>query len=56
MIGSREEAARCMQNVIRRTVMVSSLRQAASGLLAVGGINSTRYLASKMRKAWKSWT
>ncbi|XP_043810726.1 phosphatidate cytidylyltransferase, mitochondrial isoform X2 [Manihot esculenta] len=56
LIGSREEAARCMQNVIRRTVMVSSLRQAASGLLAVGGINSTRYLASKMRKAWKSWT
>ncbi|XP_021666810.1 uncharacterized protein LOC110654974 isoform X2 [Hevea brasiliensis] len=56
MISSREEAARCMQKVLRRTVMVSSLRQAVSGLLAVGGINATRYVASKMHKAWKSWT
>ncbi|KAF2287086.1 hypothetical protein GH714_038066 [Hevea brasiliensis] len=56
VISSREEAARCMQKVLRRTVMVSSLRQAVSGLLAVGGINATRYVASKMHKAWKSWT
>ncbi|XP_031250761.1 uncharacterized protein LOC116108658 [Pistacia vera] len=54
--GSREEAAKCMQKVLRRTVMVSSARQAVSGLLAVGGINATRYLANKMQKAWKSWT
>ncbi|KAJ0016799.1 hypothetical protein Pint_11923 [Pistacia integerrima] len=56
IIGSREEAAKCMQKVLRRTVMVSSARQAVSGLLAVGGINATRYLANKMQKAWKSWT
>lgn len=56
VIGSREEAARSMQRVIRRTVMVSSARQAVSGFLAAGGINATRYLANKVRKAWKSWT
>ncbi|KDP46792.1 hypothetical protein JCGZ_11163 [Jatropha curcas] len=56
MIDSREEAKKCMQKVLRRTVMVSSVRQAVSGLLSVGGINATRYLASKMRKALKSWT
>ncbi|KAJ0082260.1 hypothetical protein Patl1_12122 [Pistacia atlantica] len=56
IIGSREEAAKCMQKVLRQTVMVSSARQAVYGLLAVGGINATRYLANKMRKAWKSWT
>ncbi|CAK7335932.1 unnamed protein product [Dovyalis caffra] len=55
VIGSREEAARCMQKVLRRTVMVSSARQAVSGFLATGGINATRYLASKVRKASKSW-
>lgn len=54
--GSREEAARSMQRIIRRTVMVSSARQAVSGFLAAGGINATRYLANKVRKAWKSWT
>ncbi|XP_050233715.1 uncharacterized protein LOC126682168 isoform X1 [Mercurialis annua] len=56
VISSREEAARCMQKVVRRTVMISSARQAISGLLAAGGINGTRYLASKVCKAWKSWT
>ncbi|XP_031248700.1 phosphatidate cytidylyltransferase, mitochondrial-like [Pistacia vera] len=56
IIGSREEAAKCIQKVLRRTVMVSSARQAVSGLLAVGGINATRYLANKMQKAWTSWT
>ena len=55
LIGSREEAAKCMQNVLRRTVMVSSTRQAVSGLLAVGGVNAVRYLGNKMCKAWKSW-
>lgn len=55
VIGSREEAARSMQKIIRRTVMVSSARQAVSGFLAAGGINATRYLANKVRKAWKSW-
>ncbi|KAF5475342.1 hypothetical protein F2P56_007154 [Juglans regia] len=53
-IGSREEAAKCMQKVLRRTVMVSSARQAVSGLLTVGGVNAVRYLSNKMRKAWKS--
>ncbi|WCJ35396.1 Phosphatidate cytidylyltransferase mitochondrial [Euphorbia peplus] len=56
VIGSREEAARCMQRVLKRTVMVSSARQAVSGLMVAGGINASRYLASKVRKAWKSWT
>ncbi|KAK9282568.1 hypothetical protein L1049_005489 [Liquidambar formosana] len=56
VIGSREEAATCMQKVVRRIVMVSSARQAVSGLLAVGGVNAARYLGSKMHKAWKSWT
>lgn len=55
LIGSREEAAKCMQKVLRRTVMVSSTRQAVSGLLAVGGVNAVRYLGNKMCKAWKSW-
>lgn len=34
--------------------MVSSARQAVSGLLAAGGVNACRYLANKMSKAWKS--
>lgn len=56
VVGSREEAAECMRGVLRRKVMVSSARQAASGLLAVGGVNAIRYLANKMEKAWNSWT
>ncbi|XP_065862545.1 uncharacterized protein [Euphorbia lathyris] len=56
IIRSREDAARCMQRIVRRTVMVSSARQAVSGLMVAGGINATRYLASKVSKAWKSWT
>lgn len=55
-ISSREEAAKCMQKILKRKVMVSSARQGISGLLAVGGVNGIRYLASKMNKAWKSWT
>ncbi|XP_017970698.1 PREDICTED: phosphatidate cytidylyltransferase, mitochondrial isoform X2 [Theobroma cacao] len=56
VIGSREEAAKCMQKVLRRTVMVSSARQALSGLLTVGGIKAARYVTNKMEKAWRSWT
>ncbi|KAI4305366.1 hypothetical protein L6164_028736 [Bauhinia variegata] len=54
-ISSREEAAKCLQRILRQKVMVSSTRQAVSGLLAVGGVNATRYLAKKIRKAWNSW-
>ncbi|MCI93493.1 MMP37-like protein, partial [Trifolium medium] len=28
---------------------------AISGLLAVGGVGATRYVANKINKAWKSW-
>ncbi|KAK6931962.1 Phosphatidate cytidylyltransferase, mitochondrial [Dillenia turbinata] len=56
VINSREEIVRCMQTVVRRIVMVSSARQAVSGILAVGGVNAARYLGRKMSKAWKSWT
>ncbi|CAN1239539.1 Phosphatidate cytidylyltransferase, mitochondrial [Linum grandiflorum] len=42
VLSSREEAARSMQKVLRRTVMVSSLRQAVSGVLAAGGMNADR--------------
>ncbi|CAL9024750.1 unnamed protein product [Prunus brigantina] len=55
VIGSKDEAAICMQTILRRKVMVSSARQAVSGLLAAGGINAMRYLGAKMSKAWKSW-
>ncbi|MED6217597.1 hypothetical protein PIB30_019188 [Stylosanthes scabra] len=54
-ITSREQAAACLERILRRKVMVSSARQAISGLLAVGGVNATRYLAKKVNKAWKSW-
>ncbi|KAH7836574.1 hypothetical protein Vadar_003021 [Vaccinium darrowii] len=56
VIGSREEAAECMRKIVRRRVMVSSARQAVSGLLTVGAVSGVRYLANKMHKAWKSWT
>ncbi|XP_016651731.1 PREDICTED: phosphatidate cytidylyltransferase, mitochondrial-like [Prunus mume] len=55
VIGSKDEAAKCMQTILRRKVMVSSARQAVSGLLAAGGITAMRYLGAKMSKAWKSW-
>ena len=44
-----------MQTILKRKVMVSSARQAVSGLLAVGGVHGMRYLGAKMRKAWNSW-
>uniref|UniRef100_A0A2N9H2S4 Phosphatidate cytidylyltransferase, mitochondrial n=1 Tax=Fagus sylvatica TaxID=28930 RepID=A0A2N9H2S4_FAGSY len=50
LIGSREEAAKCMQKVLRRTVMVSSTRQAVSGLLAVGGVNAVREVFTRINK------
>ncbi|EXB66780.1 hypothetical protein L484_003873 [Morus notabilis] len=53
-IRSREEGAKCMQNILRRKVMVSSARQAVSGLLAVGAVNGMRYVGRKIRKAWES--
>lgn len=34
--------------------MVSSARQAVSGLLTAGGINAGKYVAKKIQKAWKS--
>ncbi|XP_043720038.1 phosphatidate cytidylyltransferase, mitochondrial [Telopea speciosissima] len=56
VVNSREEAAECMRKVVRRTVMVSSMRQAISGFLGVGGVNAIRYISKKMGKAWRSWT
>lgn len=53
--SSREGAANCLQRILRRRVMVSSARQAVSGLLAAGGVNATMYVANKINKAWKSW-
>ncbi|CAB4316506.1 unnamed protein product [Prunus armeniaca] len=35
VIGSKDEAAKCMQTILQRKVMVSSARQAVSGLLAL---------------------
>ncbi|KAF9593869.1 hypothetical protein IFM89_025660 [Coptis chinensis] len=53
-IASREEAASCMQKVLRRIVLVSSTRQAISGVLAAGGVHAAQYLSNKMSKWWKS--
>ncbi|GFY80427.1 hypothetical protein Acr_01g0002360 [Actinidia rufa] len=39
VIGSREEAAECMRKIVRHKVMVSSARQAVSGLLMVGAVH-----------------
>ncbi|XP_050944451.1 uncharacterized protein LOC103484252 isoform X6 [Cucumis melo] len=55
LVQSRKEVADCMQRVLRRKVMVSSARQAVSGVLAVGGAKAAKYLASKICKAWRSW-
>nr|ACU24231.1 unknown [Glycine max] len=54
-VSAREVAANCLQRILRQRVMVSSARQAISGLLAVGGVNATRYLFKKVSKAWRSW-
>lgn len=55
VIGSKEQAAECMNRLVRRKVMLSSTRQAVAGLLTAGAIHGVRYVANKMRKAWKSW-
>ncbi|KAG8385077.1 hypothetical protein BUALT_Bualt03G0004000 [Buddleja alternifolia] len=55
VIRSKEEAAECMQKILRRKVMFSSGRQAVAGLLTVGAVHGLRYLGRKMNKAWKSW-
>lgn len=55
VIGSKEQAAECMKRLVRRKVMVSSTRQAIAGLLTAGAVHGVRYVANKMRKAWKSW-
>ncbi|XP_025885241.1 uncharacterized protein [Solanum lycopersicum] len=55
VIGSKEQAAECMQRLVRRKVMFSSTRQAVAGLLTAGAVHGVRYVANKMRKAWKSW-
>lgn len=54
LVSSREEAANCLSRSLRHKVMVSSVRQAASGVLTAGGVNAARYLVKKMSKAWKS--
>ncbi|KAG1366304.1 phosphatidate cytidylyltransferase, mitochondrial [Cocos nucifera] len=53
-VSSREVAAKCVRKALRRLVMVSSARQAVSGVLAAGGVNAARYLGKKISKAWKS--
>ncbi|CAO2826898.1 unnamed protein product [Amaranthus hypochondriacus] len=55
IIKSRAEAANCLERIIRRKVMVSSVRQAVSGVLAAGVARSALYLAKKTQKAWNSW-
>ncbi|XP_029124345.2 uncharacterized protein [Elaeis guineensis] len=55
-VSSREVAAKCVRKALRRLVMVSSARQAVSGVLAAGGVNAARYLGKKISKAWKSRT
>lgn len=55
VISSRKEAAECMRKIVRHRVMVSSARQAVSGLLTAGAVLGVRYLSNKMHKAWKSW-
>ncbi|GAB2268844.1 hypothetical protein Dimus_003787 [Dionaea muscipula] len=54
-IRSRGDAAACLRKILRCKVMASSMRQAFSGLLTAGGVRASRYLMSKIGKAWKSW-
>ncbi|KAL5203577.1 hypothetical protein ABZP36_008448 [Zizania latifolia] len=56
VVSSKDVAATCVRKALRRRVMVSSARQAMSGLLASGGAVAVRYLGKKMSKAWKSRT
>lgn len=52
--SSKDMAATCVRKSLRRRVMVSSARQAVSGLLASGGVVAARYLGKKIAKAWNS--
>lgn len=54
IISSRDQAAGRILKALRRAVLVSSVRQAVSGLIVTGGVNASRYLTRKMCKAWKS--
>lgn len=54
VVGSKEEAAQCMQKLLRNKVVISSARQAVAGLLTVGVFGGARYVSKKMQKAWKS--
>ncbi|RCV38506.1 hypothetical protein SETIT_8G148200v2 [Setaria italica] len=54
VVSSKEMAANCVRRALRRRVMVSSVRQAVSGLLASGGAVAAQYLGKKMAKAWQS--
>lgn len=56
IVSSKDMAATCVRKALRHRVMVSSARQAVSGLLASGGVVAARYLGKKMSKAWKSRT
>ncbi|CAO2144402.1 unnamed protein product [Urochloa humidicola] len=53
-VSSKDMAANCVRKALRRRVMVSSARQAVSGLLASGGAVAAQYLGKKMAKAWQS--
>ncbi|WVZ51285.1 hypothetical protein U9M48_002441 [Paspalum notatum var. saurae] len=53
-VSSKDAAANCVQKALRHRVMVSSARQAVSGLLASGGAVAAQYLGKKMAKAWRS--
>ena len=53
-VSSKEVAAHFVRRALQRRVMVSSARQAVSGLLASGGAVAAQYLGKKMAKAWKS--
>ncbi|KAF8694489.1 hypothetical protein HU200_038234 [Digitaria exilis] len=54
VVSSKDMAANCVRRALRRRVMVSSTRQAVSGLLASGGAIAAQYLGKKMAKAWQS--
>ncbi|KAJ8424392.1 hypothetical protein Cgig2_013814 [Carnegiea gigantea] len=55
VIKSRAEAANCVEKFVRRKVMVSSARQAVSGLLTVGIGRASRYLANKNMASCTPW-
>eukprot|EP00252_Welwitschia_mirabilis_P022133 TRINITY_DN5900_c0_g1_i1.p1 TRINITY_DN5900_c0_g1~~TRINITY_DN5900_c0_g1_i1.p1 ORF type:complete len:336 (-),score=58.89 TRINITY_DN5900_c0_g1_i1:451-1458(-) len=54
MVKGRQEVAKSMQKAIKNVIRTSSLRQALSGFLAVGGVKAMSYVAKKVSKAWNS--